>query len=401
MRDKKRVVLAYSGGVDTTACIPYLRHQMGCEYIVAMAADLGQGEELSVLQQKAISAGADESIVLDVRERFVVDFGFTALQANAMYDRHYPLSSALGRPLIGELLVETARAYGCGSVAHGATGKGNDQIRMDMAVQLLDPSLQILAPAREWPFSRSDTIAFSEAHGIAPHVTKERPWAIDLNVLGRNIEAGPIEDLLWEPTEEVWAMTAGPDDTPDVADYVSIGFTHGIPDSIDGRAYEPVALVQELNRIAGRHGVGRIDMIENRVVGVKSRELYEAPGISVLLLAHAELENLTLPPDVLSQKHMIDVAYAHLIYEGFWHGPLREAFSAFVEATQRNVTGVIGVRLHRGSARVVTRSSENSLYRHDLVTYGSSCRFDETSAVGFIDIFGLSSRVWASAQAHS
>lgn len=394
MSSSNRVVLAYSGGVDTTACIPYLREKMGCDYIVAMAADLGQGEELGPIREKALAAGADESVVLDVKDRFVEEFGFAALRANALYDGRYPLSSALGRPLIGDLLVETAERFDCGAVAHGATGKGNDQVRMELAVALRNPALRILAPARVWDFSRAEAIAYSESHGIPPHVTQEKPWAIDLNALGRNIEAGPIEDLTWEPTEEAWSLTAAPEVAPDVPAYVDIDFEAGTPVALDGVRMTPLALVEALNTQAGRHGIGRIDMIENRVVGVKSRELYEAPAVSVLIQAHQDLESLVLTADVLTVKHQVDVTYAKLVYDGLWYGPLRRSLDGFVDVTQERVTGSVRMKLFKGAATVVGRQAEASLYRHGLVTYGSGSTFDQSSAEGFIDIFSLPSRIW-------
>ncbi len=395
MNSPRRVVLAYSGGVDTTACIPYLRHELGCEYIVAMAADLGQGAELAPIREKALLAGADEAVVVDAKDRFVREFGFAAVRANAVYDGHYPLSSALGRPLIGELLVETAHEYGCGAVAHGCTGKGNDQVRLDLAAMLLDPELEIIAPARIWGFSRAETIAYSEKFGIPSHVTKEKPWAIDLNILGRNVEAGLIEDLEWETTEEVWSLVTAPEAAPDIPAYVTITFDCGVPVALDGVPTAPLALMTRVNELAGAHGVGRVDMIENRVVGVKSRELYEVPGLQVLIQAHRELENLVLPADVLAQKASLDASYAKLVYEGFWHGPLKQAIDAFVRQTQEHVSGDIRLKLFKGSATVVTRGAPRKLYRHDLVTYGADSSFRQESAEGFIDIFGLSSRVWS------
>lgn len=394
----RRVVLAYSGGVDTTACIPYLRHAMGCDYIVAMAADLGQGDELEPIRRKALLAGADDSIIIDVKERFVEEYGFRALAANAVHELHYPLASALGRPLIAELLVDTAARTGCDAVAHGATGKGNDQVRMDLGIALKNPDLVILAPARVWPFTRAETIAYSETYGIPPHVSQERPWAIDLNVLGRNVEAGPLEDLDWEPTEDVWALTTAVENAPHIAEYVDIRFERGRPTALDGREMSPFDLVQRLNERAGAHGIGRIDMLENRVVGVLSRELYEAPAMTVLLAAHAELETLVLPPEVLTEKRKLDTVYGRLVYDGFWHGPLRAALDAFVEHTQQAVTGTIRMKLLAGKAVTVGRSAPRPLYQKALVTYGSGSRFDQTSATGFIDLFGLSARTWAELQ---
>ncbi|WP_051180079.1 argininosuccinate synthase [Nocardia concava] len=390
-----RVVLAYSGGVDTTACIPYLKQELGCKFVVAMAADLGQGDELEPIREKALLAGADVAVVVDAKERFVREFGFPAIQANALYDAHYPLSSALGRPLIGELLVDTAHEYGCGAVAHGCTGKGNDQVRLDLAATLLDPNLTILAPARLWDFSRAETIAYSEKFGIPSHVTKEKPWAIDLNILGRNVEAGLIEDLQWEPTEEVWSLTTSVEETPDRPAYVSIEFAEGMPTTIDGETLSPLLLMTRLNALAGTHGIGRVDMIENRVVGLKSRELYEVPGMHLLIQAHRELENLVLPADVLAHKATVDSTYAKLIYDGLWYGPLKRALDAFIRDTQQFVTGEIKLKLFKGTSTIVGRTAPKAMYRPELVTYGAESTFNQKSAEGFIDIFGLSSRVWS------
>jgi argininosuccinate synthase len=397
MKPQERVVLAYSGGVDTTACIPYLRHEMGCKYIVAMIADLGQGEELGPLCEKATKAGADVAVAVDVKERFIIDFAWPAIRANAMYDGHYPLMSALGRPLIGQQLVQTAYQHDCGAVAHGCTGKGNDQVRIDLAVALGNPALKILAPAREWSFSRAETIAYSEKFGISPHVTKERPWAIDLNVLGRNVEAGLIEDLKWEPTEEVWAMTTAIEHAPAQAEYVRITFERGIPVGLDGVTLRPFELMNELNRRAGRHGIGRIDMIENRVVGLKSRELYEAPGMLTLITAHRDLESFTLPADLLREKRVLEQKYAQLVYDGMWFTALKQCLDSFFEATQAHVSGTVEMKLFKGKETVVKRESAESLYRLDLVTYGKACTFNQRSAEGFIDILGLPQRVWRSA----
>lgn len=394
MKDKN-VVLAYSGGVDTTACIPYLKHKMGCERVVAMTADLGQGEDLESIRLKALQAGADDAVVIDAQDDFIARFGIPAIAANALYDRQYPLSSALGRPLIAELLVAEALKRGFQYVAHGCTAKGNDQVRMDLAVQLLAPELKMLAPAREWKFSRAEAVAYAESFGIKAHVSQAKPWAIDVNVLGRNVEAGFIEDLSWETTAEVWSMTQSPEQAPDQSECVTIGFDQGKPISINGKKVNPRDLFSTLNELGGRHGVGRIDMLENRVVGLKSRELYEAPAQILLLLAHRDLEALTLPSDVTKFKRGLEEKWAELVYNGLWHSPLKHALDAFITTTQERVTGEVTLRLYKGSAWVVQRTSPNALYRLDLVTYGSECTFKHDSAIGFIDLFGLPSRIWS------
>lgn len=393
----KKVVLAYSGGVDTTACIPYLMHEMGVEEVIAMAADLGQGDELDVVQEKALQAGAKISLVVDVKEQFITDFGFPAIQANALYDGKYPLSSALGRPLISQILVEKAHFYGADGVAHGATHKGNDQVRFDHSVALLDSSLKMLAPARVWGFSREETIAYSERFGIAPHVTKKKPYAIDLNILGRNIEAGPLEEIWDEPMEEVYAMTNAIEDTPDKPEYIEIDFLKGIPVGINGKAYGPLALVEFLNELAGRHGVGRIDHMENRLVGIKSREIYEAPAVMTLIAAHRELESLTLPSDMAHYKTGVEQKYSELVYNGHWFSPLKKAIDAFIQETQETVSGTIRMKLFKGHAIPVGRKSPHSLYAPKLAHYASKDedQFNHTAAEGFIYIWGMPTRLYS------
>lgn len=397
--DRRRVALAYSGGLDTTACIPYLREEMGATWIVAVAVDLGQGDELEPLRLKALAAGADEAIVVDARERFISEYGFPALTANALHSGKYPLSSALGRPVITDVVVEAAHRYGCGSVAHGATGKGNDQVRFDLGIRLLDPELHILAPARRWTFTRAETVDYITRRGIPAHVTAEKPWAVDLNLLGRNVEAGPIEDLSWEPSEEVWAMTADPSTVESAPQHLAIDFVDGLPVGLDGTRLAPLDLVERLNGIAGRHGIGRIDVIEDRIVGVKSRELYEAPAVTVLLEAHRELEQLTLPHDVLRFKAGVELLYADYVYNGLWHSPMREYLASFVAHTQQGLTGTITVRLHRGTATTVARQSVASLYARPLVTYGQGCTFPSEHSEGFIEIYGLADGLWRQVRA--
>ena len=288
-----KVVLAYSGGVDTSVCIPYLREEWGVKEIITLAADLGQGNELGPIQEKALRCGAVESLVVDGQEEFARDYAFRSIQANALYENRYPLSTALARPLIAKMLVEAAEKYGADAVAHGCTAKGNDQVRFDLGILALNPNLKVLAPAREWNMSREETIAYGEKFGIESPVKKSSPYSIDRNLLGRSIEAGPLEDPMTEAPEEVYLMTKAIADTPDEAEYVDIFFEKGIPVSLNGVTLGPVALISRLNEIAGNHGVGRLDMIENRVVGIKSREIYETPGLLLLIRAHQELESLT------------------------------------------------------------------------------------------------------------
>jgi argininosuccinate synthase len=391
----KKVVLAYSGGVDTSVCIPYLKKEWGVEEVITLAADLGQGEELKPIQEKALKSGAIESLVIDGKEDFVTNFAFPAIQANALYENRYPLLTALARPLIAKMLVDAAEKYGADAVAHGCTGKGNDQVRFDVGIAALNPTLKVLAPAREWGMSREETIAYGEKFGIPSPVKKSSPYSIDRNLLGRSIEAGPLEDPMTEPSEEVFVMTRAIADTPDEPEYIEIGFEKGIPVSLNGDGLDPVSLITQLNEIVGKHGVGRIDMIENRVVGIKSREIYESPALLVLIDAHRDLESLTLTGDVTQYKRGIEETYTHLIYKGLWYSPLKEALDAFVKTTQDRVTGVVRVKLFKGSAKIVGRRSENSIYSPDLATYGADDQFDHKAAEGFIYIWGLPSKVWS------
>ncbi len=390
-----KVVLAYSGGVDTSVCIPYLKNEWGVEEVITLAADLGQGEDLEPVRQKALNSGASESLVIDAVEPFVKNYGYPAIQANALYENRYPLATALGRPLIAKLLVDTAEKYGADAIAHGCTGKGNDQVRFDVAAAGLNPKLKILAPAREWGMSREETIAYGEKYGIPSPVKKSSPYSIDKNLLGMAIEAGVLEDPWEEAPEDVFEMTKAIADTPDEPEYVEIGFEKGLPVSLNGEAMDPVALITKLNQLAGSHGVGRIDMVENRLVGIKSREIYESPAMLVLIHAHRDLEGLTLTGDVSRYKRGIEDTYTQLVYNGLWYSPLKAALDAFIVQTQDVVTGSVRVKLFKGSAAIVGRKSENSLYSFDLATYGAEDEFDHKAAEGFIYIWGLPTRVWS------
>ncbi len=391
----EKVVLAYSGGVDTSVCIPYLINEWGVKEVITLAADLGQGEELKPIQEKALICGAVESLVEDVTETFVKNYAFPAIQANTLYENRYPLSTALARPLIAKLLVGAAEKYGADAVAHGCTGKGNDQVRFDVGIMALNPNIKVLAPAREWGMSREETIAYGEKFGIKSPVKKSSPYSIDRNLLGRSIEAGPLEDPMTEPPEEVFAMTKAIKDTPNEPEYVEIGFEKGIPISINGNHLEPVALISQLNEIVGNHGVGRIDMIENRVVGIKSREIYETPALLVLIQAHRDLESLTLTGDVTRYKRGIEQTYSELIYQGLWYGPLKQALDGFIQQTQQTVSGTVRIKLFKGNAIIVGRKSDNSIYTPDLATYGADDQFDHKAAEGFIYIWGLPTKVWS------
>ncbi|MBW4521250.1 MAG: argininosuccinate synthase [Scytolyngbya sp. HA4215-MV1] len=390
-----KVVLAYSGGVDTSVCIPYLKHEWGVQEVITLAADLGQGDELEPIRQKALNSGANESLVADATAEFVKDYAFPSIQANALYENRYPLSTALARPLIAKLLVEAAAKYGADAVAHGCTGKGNDQVRFDVAIAALNPDLKVLAPAREWGMSREETIAYGERFGISSPVKKSSPYSIDRNLLGRSIEAGPLEDPWTEPLEEVYLLTQAITETPDQPDYVEIGFEHGIPTSLNGETFSSVELISQLNQIVGKHGVGRIDMIENRLVGIKSREIYEAPALLVLIQAHRDLESLTLTADVTHYKRGIEETYSQMIYNGLWYSPLKAALDAFIQQTQERVSGSVRIKLFKGTASIVGRKSTYSLYTPDLATYGADDQFDHKAAEGFIYVWGLPTRVWS------
>ncbi|MGG6293865.1 argininosuccinate synthase [Leptolyngbya sp. AN02str] len=391
----EKVVLAYSGGVDTSVCIPYLKEEWGVKEVITLAADLGQGEELGPIKEKALTSGASVSLVADAKASFIQDYAFPAIRANALYENRYPLSTALARPLIAKLLVEAAEEYGADAVAHGCTGKGNDQVRFDVSIAALNPNIKVLAPAREWGMSREETISYGEKFGIPAPVKKSSPYSIDRNLLGRSIEAGPLEDPWTEPLEEVYAMTKAIADTPNEPEYVEIGFEKGTPVRLNGEAFAPVDLVGKLNELVGNHGVGRIDMVENRLVGIKSREIYEAPALLVLIQAHRDLESLTLTADVTHYKRGIEETYSQMIYNGLWYSPLKAALDAFIDQTQERVSGVVRVKLFKGNATIVGRKSENTLYAPDLATYGADDAFDHKAAEGFIYVWGLPTRVWS------
>ncbi len=390
-----KVVLAYSGGVDTSVCIPYLKEEWGVEDVITLAADLGQGEELGPIKEKALTSGASISLVEDVTEIFVRDYAFPAIQANALYENRYPLGTALARPLIAKILVEAAQKYGADAVAHGCTGKGNDQVRFDVSIAALNPNIKVLAPAREWGMSREETIAYGEKFGIPTPVKKSSPYSIDRNLLGRSVEAGPLEDPWTEPEEEIYVMTKAIADTPDEPEYVEITFERGLPTRVNGKALSPVALITELNEVVGRHGVGRIDMIENRLVGIKSREIYESPALLVLIQAHRDIESLTLTKDVTQYKRGIEETYSQMVYNGQWYSPLKAALDAFIEKTQERVSGTVRIKLFKGNAAIVGRKSEESLYAPDLATYGTDDTFDHKAAEGFIYVWGLPTRIWS------
>ena len=392
------VVLAYSGGLDTSVAIRWLNEHYGMD-VVTLTADLGGEGDLSGVKEKALKVGAVAAYVEDARARFIDEYAFPALQANALYQGVYPLATALGRPLIAKMMVDVARRCGATAVAHGCTGKGNDQVRLDVSVAALAPDLKVIAPAREWDMTdRMVEIAYAKKHGIPVPVTVDKPYSVDANLWGKSIEGGILEDPSKEPPEDVYGWTRAVKDTPEEAAYVQIGFEQGIPVSLDGEALDGVALVQRLNTLAGEHGVGRIDHMEDRLVGIKSREIYEAPAAIVLTQAHQAVESLTLAKDQLRFKARVSQEYSELIYNGLWFSGMRHDLEAYVRSTQRNVSGQVRVRLHRATSVVVGREAKASLYQVKLSTYGDEDAFDHTAAEGFIKIWGLPVRTQAEAQ---
>jgi argininosuccinate synthase len=383
-----RIVLAYSGGLDTSVAIPWLAEKYGAE-VVAVTLDLGQGKELEDVRERALAIGAVRAHVLDVREEFAREFILPALQAGAVYEDRYPLATALGRPLISRRLVEIAHLEGAQAIAHGCTGKGNDQVRMDVSARALDPAIKVVAPARVWGMTRPDEIEYARQRGIPVPATIESPYSTDANLWGRSIECGVLEDPWTEPPEEIYTLTRSPADCPDQPAYVEVEFESGVPVKINGIAMPLVDLIASLETIAGAHGVGRIDMVENRLVGIKSREIYEAPAAVALHAAHKELEKLVIPRDLERLKHDAGRTYADLVYNGLWFTPTREAIDAFVGRIQERVTGVIRLKFFKGDCRVVGRKSPFALYEHALATYDAGDRFDHSAAEGFIKIWGL------------
>ncbi|MEX2238361.1 MAG: argininosuccinate synthase [Dehalococcoidia bacterium] len=394
---RPKVVLAYSGGLDTSVAIRWLTVDRGYD-VVALTVDVGNEKDLKTVQRRATEIGAVSSLVRDARADFVHYFAFPALAAGALYQGVYPLATALARPLIAKLLVDVAREEGAAAVAHGCTGKGNDQVRFDVSVQALAPDLEIIAPVREWAWSRDEEIEYAEKHNVPVPATKASPFSTDENLWGRSIEAGVLEDPWQEPPEEVYEWTSHPPDWPAEPEYVEVGFKEGIPVSLDSEEMEGVDLILHLNELAGRHGVGRIDHLEDRLVGIKSREIYEAPAAVTLHEAHNALEHITLARPQLAFKTRVANEYAELIYNGLWFSAHHQDLAAYVRSTQRHVTGSVRVRLQGGRAVAVGRQADRGLYDYALATYDRGDTYDQGAAVGFIKVFGLQTRVQAGAQ---
>lgn len=392
-----KAVLAYSGGLDTSVAIKWLKEKYNLE-IITLTVDIGNVADLEAIRQKALNMGAIKALVIDAREPFINSFVFPALQADAVYEGQYPLATALGRPLIAQLLVGTAKKEGATAVAHGCTGKGNDQVRLDVGVAALAPKLKVIAPAREWNMTREQTITYAQSHNIPIPITLSSPYSIDENLWGRSAECGVLEDPWNEPPKDAFMWTKSPEETPNQPDYVELGFDKGIPVSLNGKKFAGVTLIQKIHELACEHGIGRIDHIENRLVGIKSREIYEAPAATVLLQAHQALEGLVLTKEQLRFKSKVASEYADLTYNGLWFSGLRQDLAAYVESSQRYVTGVVKVKLYKGNCQIVGRKSPYSLYDFSLATYDKGDTFDQSASPGFIHIWGLPVRTQARVQ---
>jgi len=391
----KKVVLAYSGGLDTSIIIPWLKENYNLE-VICMSADLGQGEELAPLKEKAIKSGASKIYIEDLKEEFVKDFVFPVLKSGAKYEGKYLLGTSFARPLIARRLVEIAEQEGADYVAHGATGKGNDQVRFELTIKALSPDLKIIAPWREWEIkSREDAIEYANARGIPVPVTKERPYSMDRNVFHLSHEGGDLEDPWNEPQNDLFMICNIPEAAPDQAEYVEIEFEKGIPVSINGERLSPLGILEKANEIAAKHGVGIVDIVENRLVGMKSRGVYETPGGTLLHRAHQELEYLTLDRATMEYKNIVSIKYAQLVYDGLWYTPLKEALDAFIDSTQETVTGTVRMKLYKGNCTPAGTKSPYSLYNKEFVTFGEDKVYNQKDAEGFINLFGLPLKVRA------
>ncbi|KJQ56407.1 argininosuccinate synthase [Streptococcus gordonii] len=394
---KEKVILAYSGGLDTSVAITWLNKDYD---VIAVCMDVGEGNDLDFIHDKALKVGAIESHVIDVKDEFAEDYVLVALQGHTFYEQKYPLVSALSRPLISKKLVEIAHKTGATTIAHGCTGKGNDQVRFEVAIASLDPKLKVIAPVREWKWSREEEINYAKANGVPIPADLDSPYSVDQNLWGRANECGVLENPWNEAPEDAYDLTVAPEAAPDSPAYVNIDFEAGVPVALDGKKMKLSDLILELNDLAGQHGVGRIDHVENRLVGIKSREIYECPGAVTLLAAHKEIEDLTLVRELAHFKPIIENELSNLIYNGLWFNPATEALIAYLKSTQQVVNGTAKVKLYKGSVTVVARKSDNSLYDENLATYTSADTFDQDAAIGFIKLWGLPSKVHAEVQAH-
>ncbi|HEV2781868.1 MAG TPA: argininosuccinate synthase [Actinophytocola sp.] len=395
----ERIVLAYSGGLDTSVAIGWIAEETGAE-VVAVAVDVGQGgEDLDTIRKRALECGAVEAVVTDARDEFAEQYCLPALQANALYMDRYPLVSALSRPLIAKHLVEAAKYHGATTVAHGCTGKGNDQVRFEVGIGALAPDLRVVAPVRDYAWTREKAIAWAEERNLPIEVSKKSPFSIDQNVWGRAVETGFLEDLWNAPTKDVYSYTQDPAEWH-APDELVVTFDRGVPVAIDGETVTMLQAIQELNRRAGAHGVGRIDMVEDRLVGIKSREVYEAPGALTLITAHRELENVTVERDLARFKRQVEQRWSELAYDGLWFSPLKDALDTFIAKTQEHVSGEIRVVLHGGNAVVTGRRSDQSLYDFNLATYDEGDTFDQSLAKGFVQLWGLPSKIAAKRDLH-
>lgn len=393
---KEKVVLAYSGGLDTSVSIKWLTDE-GYD-VIACCLDIGEGKDTAFIKEKALQVGAIASYAIDAKDEFAEEYALIALQGHTFYEQSYPLVSALSRPLIAKKLVELARSTGATTVAHGCTGKGNDQVRFEVAINSLAPELKVIAPVREWKWSREEEIAYAAKKGVPIPANLDNPYSIDQNIWGRACECGILEDPWATPPEGAYEITTAIEDTPDTADIVEITFDQGVPVALNGETYNFADIIMELNLIAGKHGVGRIDHVENRLVGIKSREVYECPGAVTLMKAHKELEDLTFVREVAHFKPMIEQQLSNIIYNALWFNPLTDALIAFLKETQKYVNGIVRIKLLKGNVIVEGRKSENSLYSENLATYTSADTFDQDAAVGFIKLWGLPSKVHAEVQ---
>ena len=392
-----KVALAYSGGLDTSVAVRWLQEVRGFD-VIAVAVDVGEQRDYEAIRKKALDIGAIESVVIGAKEDFARDFVFRALTANALYEGKYPVSTALARPLIAKIVGQAARDSGAQAVAHGCTGKGNDQVRFDVTFGVLYPELEIIAPFREWRVSRDEEMDWARERGVPVPTDKKKPYSTDVNLWGRSIECGVLEDPWQEPPGDVYEWTRAPEDAPAKPAYIEIGFENGRPVALDAKALSGAKLIASLNALAGEHGVGRIDMIENRLVGFKSREIYECPAATVLLAAHRDLEAMTLERELAHYKQMLELKYGELIYYGLWYSPLRRALDAFIDSTQERVTGTVRMKLHRGACTPIGRKSPYSLYSYELATYDKADQFDASLSKGFVQLWGLSARVAAEAE---